>query len=435
MLSVLRSVQISFLLRMVELAGKHPPIDVMKASSSSLDIDFDEEAVDERDEKDAAARMQVICQFARESLLSYVKKDVNLTQYPGSIALPGDLFAPRLRSSQSPVNDYESEDEKPQKKSKPAAKPRAKKSTPASKVSSGKRKARSAPSPVKDDDDSEFGGSPPKRKPEPKSKKAAPASSGASAGKRKTRSAQSATDNDLSDLEDVRRSPSPAASPFSARSESPVATKDDESSIFGDGDPAFSPPFSPIAQADSPQAKLPSLLSVTAKPPARKTEKPSTGRASQKADNKKRKSYEVEPFNEFPSPLGMEEPSFLSSQGSSTKQTKRSKRSKSTPTALASSSANKPKKSSSSRKPTPVSVESKAMINITNTNSSKKTAGAKKKIRDTDEFDFPHSPPKSTIGRARNKKLAKSSPSTTSPSEPSPFSTRKGNRSSTRVRA
>jgi hypothetical protein len=82
-----------------------------------------------------------------------------------------------------------------------------------------------------------------------------------------------------------------------------------------------------------------------------------------------------------------------------------------------------------------VSVESKAMINITNTNSSKKTAGAKKKIRDTDEFDFPHSPPKSTIGRARNKKLAKSSPSTTSPSEPSPFSTRKGNRSSTRVRA
>jgi len=111
---------ISFLLRMVELIGKHPPINVLKKSTppgemSSLNLSLDDGEADEGlngvDEKEAAARMKIICQFAREVLLSHVKNDVNLTVYPGSIQIPGDLFLPR--NSVTPVKPqaYESEEE------------------------------------------------------------------------------------------------------------------------------------------------------------------------------------------------------------------------------------------------------------------------------------------------------------------------------------
>jgi len=114
---------ISFLLRMVELIGKHPPINVLKKPSandmSSLDLSLDDNddeddsdvanSWNDVDEKEAAARMKIICQFAREVLLSHVKKDVNLTVYPGSIQIPGDLYA--RRTSVSPVPRYEDSDE------------------------------------------------------------------------------------------------------------------------------------------------------------------------------------------------------------------------------------------------------------------------------------------------------------------------------------
>ncbi len=126
----LRRFQISFLMRMIELIGKHPPVNVLKANTSEMTLLEASLYVDEDDvgihgasvsEDEAMARMKIICQFAREILLSHVKKDVNLTVYPGSIQFPGDLYS-RPRPSTSPVNanaDDESEDSTPKKPQKP----------------------------------------------------------------------------------------------------------------------------------------------------------------------------------------------------------------------------------------------------------------------------------------------------------------------------
>lgn len=81
--------QISFLMRMVELIGKHPPVNVLKTSvdvsTLGMSLDDDEDDADiygnDVDEKEAMARMKIICQFAREVLLSHVKSDHNLTVY------------------------------------------------------------------------------------------------------------------------------------------------------------------------------------------------------------------------------------------------------------------------------------------------------------------------------------------------------------------
>ena len=110
-------VQISFLLRMVETVGKHPPINVL-AADADLDLDEDEEAFAGIGvgEKEAAARMKIIAQFAREALLSHVKKDVNLTTYPGQICVPGDLYGARRSISPKPVYESDDSDEAPKKK-------------------------------------------------------------------------------------------------------------------------------------------------------------------------------------------------------------------------------------------------------------------------------------------------------------------------------
>ena len=50
---------------------------------------------DEKSEEKASlaeAKLRIICSSAREVLLSYVKKDVNLATYPGGIQLPASLF-------------------------------------------------------------------------------------------------------------------------------------------------------------------------------------------------------------------------------------------------------------------------------------------------------------------------------------------------------
>lgn len=100
---------------MIDQIGKFSPIDVMKSSTklSSLETSLDDDdSVTEGDneEKEAAARMKIIYQFAREVLLSHVKKDFNLTVYPGSIQVPAALY---LRNQSSPANApirYESDD-------------------------------------------------------------------------------------------------------------------------------------------------------------------------------------------------------------------------------------------------------------------------------------------------------------------------------------
>lgn len=113
---------------MIDLIGKHPPINVTTttAGMTSLELslydDDDYEDVEAVSDKELVLRMKIVCQLAREVLLSHVKKDINLTVYPGIIQFPGDLFLRPRSSSTSPLNAYaykseeESEEELSRKK-------------------------------------------------------------------------------------------------------------------------------------------------------------------------------------------------------------------------------------------------------------------------------------------------------------------------------
>ncbi len=97
---------ISFLLRMTEALGNlYIPQDVSRdemkpASKSSPAFSLgsqDENSLifgeyDEERSELSAAKLKTICLAAREVLLGFVKKDVNLMSYPGSIQLPVSLF-------------------------------------------------------------------------------------------------------------------------------------------------------------------------------------------------------------------------------------------------------------------------------------------------------------------------------------------------------
>jgi hypothetical protein len=109
---------LSFLLRMTELMGKQfrpvglsrdggkgkAPFHLSLAGSDSEDEkDVYDEVMKQKAEL-AASKLKIVCAAAREVLLSYVKKDVNLTTYPGTIQLPGTLFhrkpsVPKRRST------------------------------------------------------------------------------------------------------------------------------------------------------------------------------------------------------------------------------------------------------------------------------------------------------------------------------------------------
>eukprot|EP00934_Nitzschia_sp_Nitz4_P005774 Nitzschia sp. Nitz4//scaffold2_size372955//272889//282374//NITZ4_000454-RA/size372955-processed-gene-0.127-mRNA-1//-1//CDS//3329546871//5764//frame0 len=67
---------ISFLIRMTDALGRFLP--VRQASHE--------------DESVLLARLRTICSVARQVLLSYVKKDINLTTFPGQIQIPAHLF-------------------------------------------------------------------------------------------------------------------------------------------------------------------------------------------------------------------------------------------------------------------------------------------------------------------------------------------------------
>lgn len=78
---------ISFLLRQAELLGtKYNPL----TTRSECDSDT------------LSAKLKVISSSARDILLKLVKKDVNLTTYPGSIQIPGSYFA--LATARSPTS-------------------------------------------------------------------------------------------------------------------------------------------------------------------------------------------------------------------------------------------------------------------------------------------------------------------------------------------
>lgn len=97
---------ISFLLRLTEILGKHyGPADMTNALTSGpspgkrRSIDSTDSSVERPISKtnskkceQLTAKLRTICTVAREILLSYVKSDVNLSTYPGLIQLPGSLF-------------------------------------------------------------------------------------------------------------------------------------------------------------------------------------------------------------------------------------------------------------------------------------------------------------------------------------------------------
>ena len=109
---------ISFLLRMTDVFGnsKWQPVDSRRCGAasdsisdsghaetsfntvSSIGISLEEStlyrpsAADSMIGEEAQAKLKIICLAARDVLLKFVKKDVNLTDFPGGIRIPDDLF-------------------------------------------------------------------------------------------------------------------------------------------------------------------------------------------------------------------------------------------------------------------------------------------------------------------------------------------------------
>ena len=128
---------ISFLLRMVELIGKNfRPADVSifngATSRPSIESPSDARIVSNTSfsKKRAAVlqeKLKTICGDAREVLLSFVKKDVNLTPYPGMVQIPRSLFRPRtagrLVLSQPSQSSSQETSQSPPKAQTPAGAP------------------------------------------------------------------------------------------------------------------------------------------------------------------------------------------------------------------------------------------------------------------------------------------------------------------------
>jgi hypothetical protein len=84
---------ISFLLRQSELLGqRYAPIDVKTTEDPHLSDDESNTSSNSSHKDVLRSRLAVVCSTAREILLKFVKKDVNLTPYPGGIQFPASLF-------------------------------------------------------------------------------------------------------------------------------------------------------------------------------------------------------------------------------------------------------------------------------------------------------------------------------------------------------
>ncbi|KAL7541882.1 hypothetical protein ACHAXR_011327 [Thalassiosira sp. AJA248-18] len=422
---------ISFLLRMVELIGKHPPIDVLQPVTTSSDKmsslersldDSDSDAAANADEgrhseMEAAARMKIISQFAREVLLSHVKKDVNLTVYPGSIQYPGDLYSRPRPSSTSPVPPgYESEESEAEEQHVVSKKRRAKKS-----IGDYVKKDRDE---MEEDESVEGGKSEGNKSVDDKSEGGRESEeqekddSSNSTYEHSPKNSEKSVDNESEKTEEqLTYEPTEQLSPLA----SPLPPDGDGfDKEFGD--------VSPIAKADdSPVAET-----GTARSRGDRMSKRSSVRATSKSKTtsggkRKRKSSEIEVFDDFPSPAMTDgtagEPSVSDKAASSSKKRKSS----TTPRAPRGSRGGK-------KKATPASVPVKTvMVNVTNSAASSSSSGtapaASQKKRSTtkrkaqkkssteevvnkkDDFDFSDSPvkPKARAavgGRSRKKSAA-----------------------------
>ena len=117
---------ISFLLRMVEIIGKqYRPVDVSAfgaplsrpsiEASPLADIASPRNPYNAKRSYVLREKLKTVCGAAEEVLLSFVKKDVNLTPYPGTVKLPGMLFR-RIGSTPAPRLSQSSAEESTQEK-------------------------------------------------------------------------------------------------------------------------------------------------------------------------------------------------------------------------------------------------------------------------------------------------------------------------------
>lgn len=246
-----RADNISFLLRMVDLLGNnHMPVNFVAGSMEATsplspnsllsDNNSVDEATDSASLKAAAvgaAKLKTICVAAREVLLSFVKKDVNLSPYPGAILLPKNLFrhakgiaAERASLSQQSGDSGRASMESSASLTRDSGRKRA--SFPESILTSGRKKSRTS-------------------RPSPKSTGSLnrdSLDSTASVGTEKSRRTAASQDFSNSAKRNSRVHFSPElVQPRSARSSqgSPAVGSDDEGDGFAEG-------LSPIAKSQSP---------------------------------------------------------------------------------------------------------------------------------------------------------------------------------------
>jgi hypothetical protein len=96
---------ISFLLRMTEMLERnYRPIDatLFRISSTSNDASLASDGARTKGSSLLEAKLRVVCQVTRDILLSLVKKDVNLSHFPGNVLIP-PIFVKKCNStSKSP---------------------------------------------------------------------------------------------------------------------------------------------------------------------------------------------------------------------------------------------------------------------------------------------------------------------------------------------
>ena len=407
-------------MRMIDLIAKHPPINVTKTTvgMSSLELslyddDDDYEDLDVASEKELVLRIRIICQLAREVLLSHVKKDINLTVYPGTIQFPGDLYSRPRPSSTSPVNAYayKSEEESEVESS------RKKTTIPKKSISHYVKKSQDE-LPLPNSDYSDY-----------------------------------------DEIEDKKGTHYPSLSPSPPKSKSyeleisPCVTKSDKSprkqqgklsSDSYDRSPSFTPSttdnggfdnfgdVSPISHAESPAAHV--IAKSAPKKHSSMQPQVKKRRSKSSTNSEKRKSRAIDVFDEYAAHGDDDSPAYG--------QTLTNKKRKSTtPTAMSRKGGGNAKKSKAA---TPVSVPKSVMVNVTNsttTSSSRsnsattttvpaaaaqkkkkasKTKVVTKSVDESDDFDFTDDPSPvktKTTGRLGKGGGGKKSSSSTSTKE------------------